>query len=209
MKSLFTQISVATYFAIALHFVRKIVRRCTAVYNPYDWTEFDELTKSDQIEVMDFSNIEGYSSKPYTHEYALVIKNIAIARTRKDTKMLQRIASYATMMAPTLRGQFDIMYGPMPMGIEPSPETGILVTLDADNMGIIANKTSESEQYAIKTAVNTVASGIAPKLQKVYRPSYAKANTVEFSITPEKLKIVASKLASMDIKAKSRPIAPV
>jgi hypothetical protein len=158
---------------------------------------------------MDFSNIEGYSSKPYTHEYALVIKNIAIARTRKDTKMLQRIASYATMMAPTLRGQFDIMYGPMPMGIEPSPETGILVTLDADNMGIIANKTSESEQYAFKTAVNTVASGIAPKLQKVYRPSYVKANTVEFSITPEKLKIVASKLASMDIKAKSRPIAPV
>lgn len=209
MKTIFTQISVATYFAIALHFVRKIVRRCTAVYNTYDWTEFDELTKGEQIEIMDFSNIEGYSSKPYTHEYALVIKNIAIARTRKDTMMLQRIASYATMMAPTLRGQFDIMYGPMPMDIEPSPETGILVTLDTDNMGIIANKTSESEQYAIKTAVNTIASEIPPKLQKVYRPSYAKANTVEFSITPEKLKIVASKLASMDIKAKSRPIAPV
>lgn len=209
MKTIFTQISVATYFAIALHFVRKIVRRCTVACNPYDWTYFDELTKDDQIEVMDFSNIEGYSSKPYTHEYALVIKNIAIARTRKDTRMLQRIASYATMMAPTLRGQFDIMYGPMPMGIEPSPETGILVTLDADNMGIIANKTLESEQYAIKTAVNTVASGIAPKLEKVYRPLHTKANTVEFSITPETLKKVSSKLASMNIKAKSRPIAPV
>jgi hypothetical protein len=101
------------------------------------------------------------------------------------------------------------MYGPIPMGIEPSPETGILVTLDANNIGIIASRTLESEQYAIKTAVNTVASGIPPKIQKVYRPSYGKANTVEFSITPEKLKIVASKLASMDIKANSRPIAPV
>lgn len=209
MKNLFRQISVATYLAIALHFVRKIVRRCTVVSSPYDWTEFDEMTKDDQIEVMDFSNIEGYSSKPYTHEYALVIKNIAIARTRKDTRMLQRIASYAKMMAPTLRGEFDIMYGPMPMGIEPSPETGILVTLDVDNMEIIANKTSESEQYAIKTAVNTVASGIAPKLQKVFRPLHTKANTVDFSITPEKLKKAASKLASMDIKANSRPIAPV
>ncbi len=209
MKTIFTQISVATYLAIALHFVRKIVRRCTAVHNLYDWTEFDELTKGDQIEIMDFSNIDGYSSKPHTHEYALVIKNIAIARTRKDTRMLQRIASYATMMAPTLRGQFDIMYGPMPIGIEPSPESGILVTLDANNMGIIANNTLESEQYAIKTAVNTVACGIAPKLQKVYRPLHVKANTVEFTITPEMLKKVASKLASMDIKATSRPIAPV
>ena len=83
--------------------------------------------------------------------------------------MLQRIASYATMMAPTLRGQFDIMYGPMPMGIEPSPETGILVTLDANNIGIIASRTLESEQYAIKTAVNTVASGIPPNIQKIIR----------------------------------------
>jgi len=205
MKTIFTQISVATYFAIALHFVRKIVRRCTTVYNPYDWTYFDELTKDDQIEIMDFSNF----GKPYTHEYVLVIKNFGIARTQKDTRMLQRIASYATMMAPTLRGQFDIMYGPMPMGIEPSPETGILVTLNSVNMGFIADKTSESEQYAIKTALNTVASEIPPKLQKVYRPLHAKANTVDFSITPETLKKVSSKLASMNIKAKSRPIAPV
>ena len=198
MKTIFTQISVATYFAIALHFVRKIVRRCTAVYNPYDWTEFDELTKGDQIEVMDFSNIEGYSSKPYTHEYALVIKNIAIARTRKDTRMLQRIASYATMIAPTLRGQFDIMYGPIPMGIEPSPETGILVTLDTNNIGIIASRTLESEQYAIKTAVNTIASGIPPKIQKIIRWT-ENAITPENAITHEDIREtireVAKKLA--------------
>ena len=55
MKTIFAQISVATYFAIALHFVRKIVRRCTAVHNPYDWAEFDELTKDNQIEIMDFT----------------------------------------------------------------------------------------------------------------------------------------------------------
>ena len=195
MKTIFTQISVATYFAIALHFVRKIVRRCTAACNPYGWTYFDELTKDDQIEIMDFSNIEGYSSKPYTHEYALVIKNIAIARTRKDTRILQRIASYATMMAPTLRGQFDIMYGPMPMGIEPSPETGILVTLDADNMRIIANKTLESEQYAIKTAVNTVANGIPPHIQKVQRTIQWTENKITHGDIRETIREVAKKLA--------------
>jgi hypothetical protein len=36
-----------------------------------------------------------------------------------------------------------------------------------------------------------------------------KRNLTDFSITPEMLKTVVSKLASMDIKAKSRPIAPV
>ena len=36
-----------------------------------------------------------------------------------------------------------------------------------------------------------------------------KPSITDFSITPEMLKTVASKLASMDIKAKSRPIAPV
>lgn len=195
MKNIFTQISVATYFAIALHFVRKIVRRCTAACNPYDWTYFDELTKDDQIEVMDFSNIKGFSSKHYTYEYALVIKNIAIARTRKDTRMLQRIASYATMMAPTLRGQFDIMYGPMPMGIEPSPVTGILVTLNSENMGIIANKTLESEQYAIKTAVNTVASGIPPNIQKVQRIIRWTENSITHGDIRETIREVAKKLA--------------
>ena len=36
-----------------------------------------------------------------------------------------------------------------------------------------------------------------------------KPDSTDFSITPEMLKKVVSKLASMDIKAKSRPIAPV
>ena len=36
-----------------------------------------------------------------------------------------------------------------------------------------------------------------------------KPDSTDFSITPEKLKKVASKLASMNIKAKSRPITPV
>lgn len=191
MKTIFTQISVATYFAIALHFVRKIVRRCTAVCNPYDWTYFDELTKDDQIEVMDFSNF----GKPYTHEYVLVIKNIGIARTQKDTRMLQRIASYATMMAPTLRGQFDIMYGPMPMGIEPSPETGILVTLNSENMGFIADKTSESEQYAINTAVNTVASGIPPNIQKVQRTIRWTENKITHGNILETIREVSKKIS--------------